>query len=155
MKRAVALLSALMIVLATAKPAPASQPFIQVKTSGIELCPQFICGSAIFTGVLFGRVGFNPFALGTFTVAVKHDDLPDPGFDADIRGGGFELKVGLRRYSGIVLPFGGTLHANANNTFNVHALLWIQDGGSGLMIYDGVLDHNVFPPTIKGDITQP
>jgi hypothetical protein len=155
MKRAVAVLSALMIVLSTPRPAYASTPYIQLRTSGIELCPQFICPSgAIFTGIVFGRVGFNPWAFGTFTVQVRHAELPLPGDpDASILGGAFEIKVGLRRITGLVT--GGTLHNNSNNTFTVHAELLIQDGGSGELVYDGLLDHNVFPPTVVGNITQP
>jgi hypothetical protein len=43
--------------------------------SGIELCPQFICGSAIFSSVFQGSVDDKP-TKGVFSVSVNHDALP-------------------------------------------------------------------------------
>jgi len=65
----------------------------------------------------------------------------------------FELRVGFRRFRGVVLP-GGTLFNNSNNTFTVEATLILTSGGSGQLHYVGLLDHNVFPPTIVGPIFQ-
>ncbi|MGB2715303.1 MAG: hypothetical protein WBC51_14055 [Vicinamibacterales bacterium] len=131
----------------------ASIPVINVNTFGIELCPQSICGAAIFTGLLQGQVGGNPNALGTFLTALTHDPLPAPYQTADLTGGVFEFRVGLRRIRGIVLP-GGTLFNNNDNTFTVAATLLITSGGSGTLHFLGVLNHNTFPPTIVGTISQ-
>jgi hypothetical protein len=108
-----------------------------------------MCGAAIFAGVLVGRVGGNP-AVGTFAVAVTHEPLPSPGHVAAITGGSFEFRVGLRRIRGVV--DGGTLYNTGQNTFVVHAPLKITSGGSGDLVYDGLLDHNVFPPTVVGTV---
>jgi hypothetical protein len=131
----------------------ASVPVINVNTFGIELCPQAICGAAIFTGLIQGQVGANPNALGTFAAALTHEPLPDPFQTANLTGGVFEFRVGLRRIRGIVLP-GGTLLNNGDNTFTVDATLLITSGGSGTLHFVGVLSHNTFPPTIVGTVTQ-
>jgi hypothetical protein len=52
-----------------------------------------------------------------------------------------------------VLP-GGTLLNNGNNTFTVNATLYITTGGAGTLHFEGVLNHNTFPPTIVGTISQ-
>lgn len=154
MKRRVAYLAIGLILIAGVRPAQAaSNPVINVNTAGIELCPQFICGAAIFTGFLEGQVGGNHNAFGTFVAALTHNPLPDPHATAAITGGVFELRVGLRRIRGIVLP-GGTLFNNGNNTFTVDATLVITSGGSGSAQYHGLLNHNTFPPTIVGTISQ-
>jgi hypothetical protein len=143
---------AILLLLVGVRPIYAqSTPYIDVKTAGIELCPQIICGQAIFTGILIGRVGFNPLAIGTFVVGVKHELLPDPGKTANITGGGFEFRVGLRRIAGRVVP-GGTLFNTGLNTFEVKTALEILSGGSGFLGYGGLLDHNVFPPTVVGPV---
>jgi hypothetical protein len=129
-----------------------SSPIIDARIFGIELCPQFVCGVAIFTGALRGQVGGNPDAIGSFAVAVTHEDLPDPYETAAITGGVFEFRVGLRRIKGYVAT-GGLLN-NGNNTFTVKAVLVIQSGGSGTVEFTGLLNHNTFPPTISGAITQ-
>lgn len=152
MRRAVSILTVFVILAASARPLQAaSTPVINVNTVGLELCPQSICGAAIFTGVLFGQVGPGP-ALGTFAVAVTHAPLPDPYEVAAVTGGVFELRVGLRRIRGVVS--GGTLFNNGDNTFTVQAVLTITSGGSGQVLYTGLLNHNVFPPTIIGAISQ-
>lgn len=152
MKRAAVCSTIVLIVLAGVRPAQASVPVINVNTFGIELCPQFLCGAAIFTGVLHGQVGANNNAFGTFAVAVTHEDLPDQFQTAAITGGAFELRVGLRRIRGVVNE--GILYNTGENTFVVRAVLEIRSGGSGVVFYEGLLNHNTFPPTIVGRISQ-
>jgi hypothetical protein len=153
MRRALAIVSVCIIVIGGSRPLEAaSNPIINVSTFGVELCPQSLCGAAIFTGLLYGQVGNVSPALGTFIVAVTHAPLPDPFEAAAVTGGEFELRVGLRRIRGVVS--GGTLFNNGNNTFTVQAVLTIVSGGSGVVYYTGLLNHNVFPPTIIGTISQ-
>jgi hypothetical protein len=150
MKRTLACLTVLLVVAGAAQPVRAeSNPTFNVTTYGLELCSQDMCGAAIFAGVVVGRVNGNP-AAGTFAVAVTHDPLPEPYHVAAITGGQFEFRIGLRRISGIVE--GGTLYNTGQNTFVVHSLLKITRGGSGSLVYDGLLDHNVFPPTVVGTV---
>jgi hypothetical protein len=130
-----------------------SIPVINVATFGIELCPQSICGAAVFTGLLQGQVGSNDRALGTFATALTHEPLPDAFQVANLTGGVFDFRVGLRRIRGIVLP-GGTLLNNGNNTFTVDATLYITSGGAGTLHFQGLLNHNTFPPTIVGTVSQ-
>lgn len=159
MKRAAVCSTIVLIVLAGVRPAQASVPVINVNTFGIELCPQFVCGAAIFTGILHGQVGGNPNAFGTFAAALTHDPLPPPGEQAALTGGVFELRVGFRRIRGVVLPFDpventGTLVNTGENTYIVDAVLLITSGGSGTAHFRGLLDHNTLVPTIAGAITQ-
>jgi hypothetical protein len=153
MKRAIVSAATLLVLASGVRSAEAaSVPFIDVNTFGVELCPQSICGAAIFVGVLHGQVGANPNALGTYAVAVTHDPLPPPLAASAITGGVFEFRVGLRRIRGVVV--GGLLFNNGNNTFTTHATLLITSGGSGTVVFEGLLNHNVFPPTVIGQVTQ-
>jgi len=150
MKRAVRSLAFVSLLILTAGLAQASSPIIQGHVLGVELCPQSICNAAIFTGVFQGRVGFNPFALGTTTVSVTHADLPEDGQYSAITGGSWELQAGLRHFSGYIDYNALGLYNNGNNTFNVSAVLELTSGGSGSINFTGLLDHRVFPPTVKG-----
>jgi hypothetical protein len=153
MKRAWVSAAIVLILACGARPAQAASiPFIDVDTFGIELCPQSICGAAIFVGLLHGDVGANPHALGTFSVAITHEPLPEPDHAAPLTGGVFEFRVGLRRIRGVVA--GGVLFNNGDNTFSVRAVLAILSGGTGTVTFEGLLDHNVFPPTIAGRVHQ-
>jgi hypothetical protein len=124
-------------------------PVIQGVVSGLELCPQSICTAAVFVGVFQGQVGFVRHALGLIGVAVHHEALPTvTNACADITDGVWELRVGLRRFGGGTV---GELCYNGDNTYDVSVAMSL---GGGVMHFSGVLDHNVFPPTIKGAITQ-
>lgn len=154
MKRTVSLLTALLIMVVGSRPVQASTPVISAQVFGIELCPQFFCGAAIFTGVLAGQVDNNPPAFGTFIVAITHETpLPqETNEQVNLTGGVFEIRIGLRRFRGEVSS--GTLTKNVDNSFIVLAVLTITKGGSGDMTFLGTLDHTVFPPTISGFIFQ-
>jgi hypothetical protein len=71
---------------------------------------------------------------------------------AAITGGVFELRVGLRRIRGIVLEEGSGIRNNGDNTFGIRAVLLITSGGAGILIHEGELNHNVFPPTEIGGV---
>src|SRR5262245_13401156 len=156
MKRAIISAAILLIVTCGARPAQASSiPFIlNVGAFGVEICEQASpCGAAVFIGLLQGRVGFNPFAFGTFVVAINHQ-TPLPVNDGDfvfLTGGVFEFKFGLRRIQGLVLP-GGTLTSNGDLTFDVSADLVTTDGDS--LKATVVLDHTVFPPIVRGRVVS-
>jgi hypothetical protein len=154
MKRAIISAAIVLAVLCGARPAQAASiPFINVGAFGIELCPQSLCDAAIFVGFLHGQVGFNPNALGTFAVAVTHES-PLPTIKDDtvaLLRGVFEFRFGLRRIRGVVLP-GGVLKSNGDNTFDVDAQLATIEGD--LLDARIVLDHTVFPPTVRGSVTS-
>ena len=88
MKKPIFFAGTILAVFATFQPLQASDPVIEGRVSGIELCPQFICGNAWFTGIYWGEVGGAP-AVGTWLAAVNHDPLPKPnsGIEVDITGG--------------------------------------------------------------------
>jgi hypothetical protein len=154
MKRVLVSATLVLVLAFGARPAQAaSVPFINLQTYGLELCPQSWCGAALFVGILHGQVGSNPFALGKYAVAITHDPLPDPGAASAITCGVFEFHVGLRRIEGVVLP-GGVLFNNGDNTFAVRAVLFITRGGWGTLVFNGLLNHNVFPPTVVGTVGQ-
>ncbi len=153
-KRLLSLSVLAMLVLAGTIPVQASSvPVIRGEVSGLELCPQSICGAAIFTGLFGGQVGANPFAFGIVSVAATHEPLPDPDETADITGGVWSLRLlNGRRFTGVVT--GGTLLNNGDDTFAVRVQMLLVTGGSGQLHFQGTLSHQVFPPTLIGGISQ-
>jgi hypothetical protein len=144
-----------LVLVAGALPVRASStPVIAGNISGIELCPQSVCGAAIFVGTFAGQVGSNPRAFGTVAVAMTHDQLPGPGQTAAITGGTWTIRLlSGRTFSGLAIG-GGTLLGNPDNTFAVSVDLLLTGGGVGTLTFDGLLSHRVFPPTIVGHISQ-
>jgi hypothetical protein len=133
--------------------APDSQALpqgIDVLIEGPELCPQSVCGAAIFVGGFRGRVDWNPSATGLFWSAVNHDPLPTVlGGTADLipnpdRAVDWALW-GLPAHEGKVE--GGTLtcvmidpaNGNACVVFAIAAALSIDGGGTAC--FNGYLDH--------------
>jgi hypothetical protein len=148
MKRSLATLSLVCLVLLSARAHGAART-TNALAFGIELCPQFICGSAIFTGVLSGEVAGIQTSQGAFTVLVNHDDLPTVTLEsAAITGGSFQLRAGARTFRGSIL--GGTLTLAAPGEFAVQMLLVSPTAGP--LVFQGTLSHNTFPPTISGHI---
>jgi hypothetical protein len=130
-----------------------SIPVVRGGVSGVELCAQSMCGAAVFVALFNGQVGGNPHALGIVSVAITHDDLPLPNENARIRGGLWQIQLLGRTIRGRAT--GGVLHNNdGNGTFGVHVDMEITSGGTGTLNFDGVLSHNVFPPSIIGVISQ-
>lgn len=133
--------------------AATSTPVIVGQVSGIELCPQFVCGAASFAGSFVGMVDTES-TTGSFWGAVTYDgSLPPTGESVDITGGDWLIWTQQGTYSGSVRK-GGTITNNGDNTYTVSATLRLQHGGHGTLQFTGLLDHNVFPPTIEGSITQ-
>ncbi len=152
MKRRFCLLAMLAVLSIAVAPAKAATPAVEGEISGVEVCPQAICGAAIFTGTFKGTVGGNPTA-GFFWVAVNHEPLPTPGSTAAILSGRWNIATPRRAFSGPVL--GGTIFNSGDNTFKIDTALKITRGGSGLIDVSGLLNHNEFPPTIEATLFQP
>jgi len=135
-------------------PLPAiAGPAITGGVSGLELCPQSICDEAVFAGAFVGKVNTKP-TTGAFWTGITHDDLPTvAGQSTAITGGTWMIRTKTKVFTGVVQP-GGTLTYNGDNTFTVSLTMVITSGGSGSMQFTGILDHNPFPPTIVGTITQ-
>jgi hypothetical protein len=124
---------------------------IDGQVAGIELCPQFICGAAIFAGGFQGKIGINPNAAGVIAAALTHGDLPtEVGKSAPIYTGVWELRSLLRRFSGIVA--GGQIVYLGDNRFHVTATLILTSGSTGAITLDGILDHNPTIPTFGGSL---
>ncbi len=155
MRRLLPLLALASVLLVGTVPVRAdSLPVINGSVSGIELCPQSLCGAAVFVGVYSGQVGRNYHAFGTMATAITHDDLPDVGQTAAITGGLWRLRLlSGRTIAGDVT--GGTLaNPRGDNTFDVTVDLHLVTGGAGWLTFSGILSHNNFPPTINGSLTQ-
>ena len=153
MRKAICVLAVgLALTLGSTAAVAVSVPSIEGRVSGIELCPQFICGAAVFAGGFQGQVGINPHATGIIVAAFTHEDLPEPGEFSAITGGVWELRTVARRFQGIVL--GGTLFNNGDNTFRVRARLLLTSGGGGIVTFDGFLNHNTLIPTFGGTLGQ-
>jgi hypothetical protein len=148
-RRAVAPLLFLVLLAGAPRLEAASLPFIDMSAFGVELCPQSVCGSAIFVGVLSGRVGRNPSTTGAFAVSITHEPLPGAFESSAITGGVFTLQIGPRTVKGVVT--GGTLENLGDNTFAV--TITLAPSGGGVLTFEGLLNHNVFPPTVTGRLT--
>lgn len=138
-------------VVFTATPTIASSPAIAGEIEGIEICPQFACEAAIFTGNCECVIN-NRQTIGVFWVSIQHDPLPPEFNSSAISGGKWNLTTLRGKFSGRV--GGGTITNNGNDTFTVTATLRIQKGGKGNMVVTGVLDHTEFPPTFEGKLLQ-
>jgi hypothetical protein len=102
MKRAISVLviGLMLAITSTAAYADTVPLPVTAAASGIELCPQFICGIAIFTGIVQGKIGNSFPSIGTVTVALNHTALPTPGSDpATITGGIWQLQ----KFNGTVI----------------------------------------------------
>ena len=144
-------LVAIMLAAGAVTLAADSRPVLTGGAAGIELCPQFICGFALFVGQFQGEVNSNP-ASGGFVAAVRHEALPLVGQTADVLGGQWTITAGRRVFSGDIT--GGTI-LNLNGTqYCVTMVLDIDAGGGGTVHFTGLLDHGPFPPTIAGFVTQ-
>jgi hypothetical protein len=145
----------------------ASDPTVNGDVKGIELCPQFICGSALFTGVFVGEVNGRP-AFGTWSAAVNHEDLPtyDPEAtqdenSVDVLGGHWRLRAYvLRRFffrrrnlSGDFEM--GTLTALPDNFYQVEVPMTVNSGGNGQIDLELLLDENSIPQPVSGTLSQP
>lgn len=128
-----------------------SRPVLSGVAAGIELCPQFICGFALFVGQFEGEVNSRP-ASGAFAAAVVHDPLPAVGETAAVTGGDWIITAGRRTFSGNVV--GGTILNLNDLQYCISMTLEVTDGGRGELFFSGVLDHGPFPPTIAGFVTQ-
>ena len=130
-----------------------SHPAVAGNIAGIELCPQSICGVAAFAGNFAGTVNSKPTA-GIFWAGITHGDLPtEIGETAPITGGTWMIRTATKVVAGTV-EAGGTLTYNGGNTFTVDLTMDLTTGGNGTLTFTGVLDHNPFPPTIAGTISQ-
>jgi len=121
--------------------------------SGRELCEQAVCGSAIFAAVFAGQIDNRP-AIGLAFAAIKHTDLPTKAGDcAIIIGGSWSIST-LRRTLTGTIPLGGTVCYIDGIKYQVDLTMNIgQDGGDGKAHLSVELNHQPFPPTVKGFIT--
>jgi hypothetical protein len=141
------------LLLATVPVVASSVPVVQGSIAGIELCPQSICGSAIFTGEFTGLVN-GRLERGVFLGAITHDALPEEAGDsASITGGLWLIRTPRRTLSGYVMP-AGTLTNYGDNTFTVNMTMVLLRGGVGMLHFSGLLNHTPFPPTIIGTVSQ-
>ena len=128
-----------------------SNPELTGGIAGIELCPQSICGAAIFVGGFEGELNSKP-ASGAFVGAINHAPLPGILQQAPITGGSWTITAGKKTLTGDVV--GGAI-INLNGVqFCVATRLVISQGGHGLVYFTGLLDHGPFPPTITGIVSQ-
>jgi hypothetical protein len=147
MRRAIVLTFVLVVSFATL-PLIASTTF-EGTIDGSDLCPQSICGAAVFAGDFIGQINSRP-ARGFFGAAITYTDpLPSTdGATTPITGGTFVIHTRRGSVSGSVTE--GTIEANPGNTFAISLTIAINGGGT--QTFEGTLDHNVFPPTIVGTI---
>jgi hypothetical protein len=121
---------------------------------GVEICPQSsLCSNgALFTGSFTGKVN-GKHTGGVFGVQVSHAPLQtQPEAVTAVTGGSWIIRTKRGDFAGTIT--GGTLTANADNTFDVALTLAITEGAFGTLTFTGLLDHNEPLPTISGTISQ-
>jgi hypothetical protein len=154
-KRTISILSiGLIFLLATPTTWAASTPPIQGGVFGVELCPQFICGAAYFSGTFVGKLGNNFNSVGSINAALIHDELPAPDSCSGINGGLWEIKTLFKRVRGVVQddPVNEICN-NGDGTFHIHAILIpTTTGFTGTVEFNGTLNHNTLIPTFWGDL---
>jgi hypothetical protein len=151
-RRASLFLLGMLSLIASLPLGAASHPAISGTISGLELCPQSICDQAIFAGNFAGTINGKP-TPGVFLVGVTHDDLPETaGGTAAITGGTWMIRTKGRVFTGTIQT--GSLTYNGDNTYTVVLTMEIDKGGNGTVTFTGLLDHNQFPPTIVGTLSQ-
>ena len=121
--------------------------------SGIELCEQDVCGSAIFVAGFAGQIADRP-AIGLAVGGIIHEELPVAPGCVDLLGGSWSIRTLRRTVAGTVIPGGDLCYVDGTSTF-VRMLMNITEGGTGTATFRAFLDHGPFPPTIQGAITQP
>ena len=96
-----------------------SNPSLTGSVSGTELCPQFVCGSAIFAGSFKGTVNGNS-TNGSFWTGINYlSPLPSGTSHSSttITGGTWLIWTTRGTFAGNVANW-GTITANGNNTFS-------------------------------------
>jgi len=129
-----------------------SQLSLSGVVSGVELCEQDVCGSAIFVAAFAGEIGERP-AVGLAIGGIVHDDLPVAPGCVNLLGGSWSIRTLRRTVGGSVEPGGDLCYVDGTRYF-VRMGMNITEGGTGLATFTAVLDHGPFPPTIKGVIVQ-
>ena len=157
MKRAICVLAfGLMFVLGSNAVQAATPTPIAGGVSGIELCPQFICGFAAFTGIFHGKIGNNPNAIGVASIVLNHTALPtlDNPAPASIYQGLFKLQTLSGTISAGVVQGSITLDPKDadGKLFDVHIMLMTSD--FKIILFDGKLDHHPLIPTVAGTLTS-
>lgn len=151
-----------MVSLGVVNVSAATTPIIEGDVEGIELCPQYRCGAAVFVGRFDGKVGTVSDPNGVWRIAVRHGPLArEAGGVTEITGGLFSLNAAGRTIRGYVKE--GTLTTVEEGTgilmkgatFDIHATLVLTRGAYGTVYFDGVLDHTHIPlVTVIGTISQ-
>lgn len=143
----------LALALSSAAPLFAQETSLSGALSGRELCEQAVCGSAIFVAAFAGQIDHRP-ALGLAIGAIRHTALPTASSPcATIVGGSWSINTLRRNLSGSV-EFGGTVCYIDGIRYKVSLTMDIEQGGDGNAQLEVTLDHEPFPPTVKGGITQ-
>ena len=139
---------------ATASLSATSQTSLSGLVSGRELCEQAVCGSAIFFAAFAGSIDDRP-AIGLALGGIVHEPLPQAPDDCvNILGGSWSIRTLRRTLAGNVT--GGQLcYVDGIQYHVVGMTMEITQGGTGQAVFNAVLDHGPFPPTIKGAISQP
>lgn len=152
MRRSVsAALLAYFLAVSAATLSAESRPALSGQVAGIELCPQFICGFALFVGQFEGELNSRD-ASGAFAGAITHEPLPDVFGSASLTGGSWTITANRRVIQGHVS--GGTIFNIDGTRFCVEMQMEITSGGRGQLHFTGLLDHDPFPPTIGGLVTE-
>ena len=142
MRRALVTLGFVVALMGFARPAHAQATGSAL---GIEVCPQSECGAAVF----YGAVQLNAGTIGgTLLGAIQHEELPEVGAWANLTLGWLQLLIGPGLATFDLTS--GALFNIGDGTFYVLAAF---SNGATVLVFEGILNHNFFPPLIYGTLT--
>jgi hypothetical protein len=118
---------------------------------------QWLCQLGV---VALFLIAVQPVRASSPTIAGEISGIelcPEIACGAAIFNGTFQGTVGNKPTPGFfwVAVQHEALPAAGNNTFNVSVTLELKSGGTGQLLGAIVLDHNDFPPTVEGKLSQP
>ena len=133
--------------------AVAALPSDTGKILGIELCPQSVCGAAVFVFEFQETSGRE--RRGSGWIALKHDPLPGVGDIAYITDGVGALWIGWQRFS--VVGVTGCLYGDTSELFEVYLQFDLCNWRAQCTPHEffGGLSHETLIPMIGGDIGPP
>ena len=106
-------------LLASASVSADSQLSLSGIVSGVELCEQEVCGSAIFVAGFAGEIGDRP-AVGLAVGGIIHEDLPVAPGCVDLLGGSWSIRTLRRTIAGEVVAGGDLCYVDGTKVHRPH-----------------------------------
>ena len=106
-------------LLASASVSADSQLSLSGIVSGVELCEQEVCGSALFVALFGGKIG-DLSAVGLAVGGIIHQPLPVAPGCVDLLGGSWSIRTLRRTVAGDVVPGGDLCYVDGTKVLRPH-----------------------------------